>query len=405
MKSVLLLAFYFPPRSHIASYRSGCFAKFLAENGWLPTVVCEDWTSSQPDYDPDFVGKIPEEVSIHRVPRPAPQGFYQNFILRKIMPYLRPDRAPVLWWRKAREQVFSLLAQKHFDAIWATSDPLTPWTLAAEASSRSGIPWIADIRDSFNVQKHSSWYKRPLFAFQERRLGAQANRVVAVTKGVARRLEPLFGKNIDVIYNGFDPTLFPQKAPPRSSRFTVIYAGSVMLPLRNPAPVFRAVELCLERKWIPAEEIEIQFYGSGSSVIDQVFPRATERIPLKILPRIPHREVLRLLMASSVLLMLDNATEQDVLPGKIGDYLGAGRPILAFPDSQGELSDILRRTGTGIALSQVEDMAGQLRQWFAQWKSSDINAGVRNEAQIEPFSRRFGAKQLARLLDEVSAQR
>jgi hypothetical protein len=33
MKNLLLLAFYFPPRNHIASYRSGCFAKFLPENG------------------------------------------------------------------------------------------------------------------------------------------------------------------------------------------------------------------------------------------------------------------------------------------------------------------------------------------------------------------------------------
>lgn len=356
------------------------------------------------DYDPDFVGKIPDEVAVHRIRRPRPKGFYDAFVMRKIMPYLMPHRAPLLWWKHAREQLLWLLERKKFDAVWATSDPLTPWALASEAAARAGIPWIADIRDSFNVQKHSSWYKRPLFAFQERRLGAQADRVVAVTKGVARRLEPLFGQSVDVIYNGFDPTLFPQTPPPRSSRFTVIYAGSVMLPLRNPAPVFSAVEMCLERKWIPADEIEIQFYGSGTAVIDQVFPRATERIPLKVLPRVPHREVLRLLMASSVLLMLDNATEQDVLPGKIGDYLGSGRPILAFPNSQGELADILRRTGTGVALSKVEDMAQQLRQWFAQWKSGDIHAGIRDEAQIEPFSRRFGARQLARLLDEVSAK-
>jgi glycosyltransferase involved in cell wall biosynthesis len=405
MKNVLLLAFYFPPHSHIASYRSGCFAKFLPENGWLPTVVCEDWTSDRPNFDPDFVGKIPDEVSIHRVLNPVSQGFYQQFVLKKIAPYLWPHHAPVLWWRKARAQVLSLLIQTRFDAVWATSDPLTPWGLASEAAARAGIPWIADIRDSFNEQQHGSWYKRPFFAFQERRLGARADRVVAVTKGVARRLGDRMGRNIDVIYNGYDPTLFPPQPPPRSSRFTLMYAGSLMLPLRNPAPVLAAIELCLQKKWIPADEMEIQFYGSDARLVEQVFPRATERIPLKMLPRIPHREVLRLLMTSSVLLLFDNATERDVLPGKIGDYLGSGRPILAFPDAGGELADILRRTGTGVALSGVENIASQLRLWFAQWKAGDINAGVRDEAQIEPFSRRFGAKQLAGLLDEITARR
>jgi len=405
MKNLLLLAFYFPPRGHIASYRSGCFAKYLPENGWMPTVVCEDWTSDRQDFDPDFVGKIPDEVAIHRVASPVPQGSRERFFLRKIAPYFKPHHAPVLWWRKARAQMLSLLAQTHFDAVWATSDPLTPWALADEAAERAGIPWIADIRDSFNVQQHGSWYKRRLFAFQERRLGRRADRVVAVTQGVARRLERRIGRRVDVIYNGYDPALFPRKPPSRGARFTVIYAGSLMLPLRNPAPVFRAIELCLERKWIPFQEIEMQFYGSDPRLIEQVFPRAAERIPLKVLPRIPHLEVLRLLTGSSVLLMLDNATEQDVLPGKLGDYLGAGRPILAFPDAQGELSDILRRTGTGVALTGIEDMARQLRQWFVEWKSGDIDAGVRNETQIAPFSRRFGAKQLAGLLNELTAPR
>ena len=39
MKRVLLIAFYFPPRNHIAGYRTGCFAKYLPEQGWLPTVI------------------------------------------------------------------------------------------------------------------------------------------------------------------------------------------------------------------------------------------------------------------------------------------------------------------------------------------------------------------------------
>ena len=108
-------------------------------------------------------------------------------------------------------------------------------------------------------------------------------------------------------------------------------------------------------------------------------------------------------MSSSVLLLLDNATEQDVLPGKLGDYLGAARPILAFPNSRGELARILEQTGTGLALSRVEDIAKQLRQWYQQWKSGDILAGTRDEARIAPFSRRFGAKQLAGILDELTS--
>jgi hypothetical protein len=405
MKNVLLLAFYFPPRGHIGSYRSGCFAKFLPENGWRPTVVCDDWGADRHDYDPEFVGKIPDEVSIHRVAGPVPQGFYQRFFLRKIAPYVWPHRAPILWWKKARAKVLSLLSENRFDAVWATSDPMTPWALAAEAAETASLPWIADIRDSFSVQNHGSWYKRPFFSAQEQRLARRATRVVAVTKGVSNRLGAKISRPVDVIFNGYDPTLFPTEPPPRTAKFSIIYAGSIMLPLRNPAPVFAAVEHCMQQKWIPAGEIKVQFYGSDRRIIDEVFPRATDRIPLQVLPRVSHGEVLRRMMASSVLLLLDNATEIDILPGKIGDYLGAKRPILAFPNAGGELADILRRTGTGVALTGVEEMARQLREWFMQWKAGDISAGVRNEDQIKFFSRRFGTKQLAGILDEISPSR
>lgn len=405
MKNVLLLAFYFPPRNHIASYRSGCFAKFLPENGWLPTVVCDDWPPGRPNYDPEFVGVIPETVEIHRVLNPEPRGFYQRFYLRKVAPYFWPYRAPILWWRQARARVLSLVKQKHFDAIWATSDPMVPLGLAAEAAQVGGIPWMADIRDSFNVQRFGSWYKRPFFAFHERRLCAQANRVAAVSEGLANGLGRRIGKQVTVIHNGFDPTLFPATPPPRSPRFTLLYAGCLVLPQRNPAPVLQAVELCLERKLIPHDQIEVQFYGSDLKLIEQAFPSALSRLPLKVLPRVPHSEVIRVQMASSVLLLLSHASEQGVLTGKVFDYLAAGRPILAVPDDRGEIAGLLRRTGAGIALTEVGEIAQQLTRWFTAWKTGAGRTENRNEAEIARYSRRVQAKQLAALLEDLAAER
>ena len=86
MKKVLLCAFYFVPRNHVASYRTGCFAKYLPENGWLPTVLCEDWPVGSHDFDPNFVGVLPENVQVWRIPQVRAVGFYQKTILRKLFP-------------------------------------------------------------------------------------------------------------------------------------------------------------------------------------------------------------------------------------------------------------------------------------------------------------------------------
>jgi glycosyltransferase involved in cell wall biosynthesis len=405
MKNVLLLAFYFPPRNHIASYRAGCFAKFLPENGWLPTVVCDDWPSDRRDYDPHFVGEIPPEVEIHRILNPTLQGFYERFVLRKIAPFFWPQRMPYRWWQKARAQIQTICQSRRFDAVWATCDPLVPWALAEETARTVGIPWVADIRDSFNVQARGSWYKRSINARQERLLSAQADRVVAVTPGIADGLGRAIGKEVTVIYNGFDETLVPKEKPVPTSKFTIVYAGSLVWPHRNPAPLLRAVELILQRKQIPAEQIEIQFYGSDASELERAFPGVQTRLPVKMAARLSHQEILRVLMASSVLLLTSHPHEKGILPAKAFDYLAARRPILAVPDDQGEISHLLRRTGAGIALTDPEDIVRQLMQWHSVWQSGADIVVARNEAEIAKFSRRAQARQLAGVLDEMTAAR
>jgi glycosyltransferase involved in cell wall biosynthesis len=405
VKNVLLLAFYFPPRNHIASYRSGCFAKFLPENGWLPTVVCEDWPAGRPDYDPHFVGIIPPEVEIHRVPNPPPSGFHERFVLRKIAPYIWPHRMPYRWWQQARTLILSLRQSRPFDAIWATSDPLVPLALAAETAEAGGIPWVADIRDSFNVQRMGSWYKRPFLARQERRLSAQANRVVAVSEGLANGLGARIGKEVTVIHNGFDPTLLPESPPEPTPRFTIVYAGNLVWPHRNPASLFQAIELCLKRNLIPKDRIEVKFYGADAAVLERAYPGVLTRLPVQVLPRISHQAMLRVLMASSVLLLLAHPLEKGVLTGNVFDYLAARRPILAVPDDQGETAALLRRTGAGVAITNVEDIVRQLLQWHNLWLAGADATTTRNETEIARYSRRTQTQHLAEILDGIARAR
>jgi glycosyltransferase involved in cell wall biosynthesis len=403
LKNLLLLAYYFPPRNHVASYRSGCFAKFLPENGWLPTVICADWPPDRLDYDPQCVGLIPKEVEIPRVPNPPPTGFYERFVLRKMAPYLWPQRAPIRWWQRARSEALLLTLEKRFDAIWATSDPLAPWALAAELAQKTGLPWVADMRDSFNVQRLGSWYKRPFLARQERLLAARADHVVVVSEGLASGLGRTIGGKVSVIQNGFDVTLLPASPPPPSPRFTIVYAGNLVWPHRNPAPFLRAVELCLQRKLIPRDEIEVRFYGTNAALVERFYPGAQARLPVKVLPRIPHQEMLRVAVASTVLLLITHPLEKGWLTGKVFDYLAAARPILAVPDDRDEIAALLQRTGAGVALTEVEEIIRQLTEWHSAWKAGGIVTSVRNEAEIARYSRRLQAKRLAELLDEVSS--
>lgn len=402
MKRVLLLAFYFPPRNNIACYRAGCFAKFLPQYDWLPTVVCQDWPADHPDYDPDYVGALPESVEIHRVPAPPERGFHQRVWLRKLAPYLWPQRAPILWWQQARRKIGSLLRTTRFDAIWATSDPLTPLALAQEAAGLAGLPWVADIRDCLNVQAFGSWYKRPFFRYQERQLCRGASAVVTVSGGLAEALSQITGRPVSIIPNGFDPSLLPHAVQPPTDLFTILYAGTLVVGRQDPRPLFDALQLCFERGHVPREAVEVLFLGSNPESVKQVLSGVSGAVPMRVLPRLPHRAALALQTRASVLLLLAHSTERGVMTGKVFDYLAAGRPILAVPDDEHTTSRLLKSTGAGVALSHVEAIAGQVREWYGHWRSDPAFTLQRNETEISRYSREVQAGDLARLLNELT---
>jgi hypothetical protein len=400
MKRVLLIAFYFPPRNHIAGYRTGCFAKYLPEQGWLPTVICEDWPADRPDYDPEFVGNIPVEVEIIRLPPPPHKTPLQKFLLRKLLPYWSPPHAPYLWRQAAARSIRDLARKVRFEAIWATSDPLVTLGLAQQAATEMKLPWLADIRDSFNVQPCGSWYKRPIWAYHERRLCRRAQAIVTVSPHLAEGLARALGRPVRVIENGFDPELFSATPPPaQKTIFTIAYTGNLTLPRQNPKRLFQAVELLLRSGAVPPNGIEVVFYGPSAEQVNAAFPGATDSLPVRVHPLIPHRQIAAVQQASSVLLLLTVVGQKGVLTGKLFDYLGAKRPILAAPDDNGDVSSLLRRTGAGLAASTPEQIARVLADWHGQWQKTGQIQLPRNEDAIAYYSRRSQAKRLAAMLD------
>jgi glycosyltransferase involved in cell wall biosynthesis len=401
MKRVLLIAFYFPPRNHIAGYRTGCFAKYLPEQGWLPTVICEDWPADRPNFDPDYVGNIPAEVEIIRLPQQAHEKPFQKFLLRKLLPYLSPPHAPYLWRQAAAKSIRDLARKVRFDAVWATSDPLVTLGLAQEAAAEMKLPWMADIRDSFNVQPRGSWYKRPIWAYHERRLCRQANAIVTVSPYLAAGLSRATGKPVEVIENGFDPELFAAAPPAQQGIFTIAYTGNLTLSVQNPSPMLQAMDLLLRKGVVPPGGIELVCYGPKAEQINAALPGAMNSLPIRLHPPVPHRQIAAVQQASSVLLLLTVTGQKGVLTGKLFDYLGAGRPILAVPDDNGDVANLLRRTGAGLTANNPEQIAQVLTHWYGQWHKTGQIQLPRNEEAIAYYSRRNQAKRLAGMLDSL----
>ena len=399
MKKVLFLSFYFPPRNRISSFRARGFCKYLPKFNWQPIVVCEDWPRHAPDYDEGLLADV-RESEVHRIPSYGPCGM-NRFFIRNLAPWLFPDKTPYHWWRLARRKAFELCESNSFDAIVATHDPLATLSIASELSRCFGIPWIADIRDSWNVQKLSSPRKQKLISKHERLLSSLANEVVSVSDGISDELGRILGRRVHTISNGFDPNDVPTLGKADNDVFTILYAGSLNHNRQNPLPLFEAIQKCVSDGRIPRESIGLYFLGSSPDSISAFDLQRFEKVRFSCEDRVPRDTAMSRIRNASALWVLAHPNEKGVLTGKIFDYLNSGRPILAAPSDDGEIKRLLEATKTGVSLSGPNEIALQLAKWFEEWKKDKQFKLDYDESEIRKHSRERKTEELVEVLESL----
>ncbi|HZV26985.1 MAG TPA: hypothetical protein VFG00_11920, partial [Acidothermaceae bacterium] len=81
---------------------------------------------------------------------------------------------------------------------------------------------------------------------------------------------------------------------------------------------------------------------------------------------VPYRESLAEQRRADILLLLlwNDPREVGVYTGKLFDYVGAGRPILAIGTEHGVAAELIRLRGLGVAAADPLAIAIALRQWI-----------------------------------------
>jgi hypothetical protein len=117
--------------------------------------------------------------------------------------------------------------------------------------------------------------------------------------------------------------------------------------------------------------------------------------------------VAELLGAHALLLVVDDTPgSEHIVPGKVYEYLGARRPILAV-GPEGDVSRLIRSIGAGRVLvrADVEGIAEAVLELYREWQGSGTTTFRGNAQLVERQSRRERTRDLARVLTEVLEER
>jgi glycosyltransferase involved in cell wall biosynthesis len=401
-RRVVVVSYYFPPSGGPGVQRVLKFVKYLPEFGWEPAVL----TVSGADYparDESLLAEIPAGVEVVRTRIPEPYALYRRLTGKAPGAAVdvnvnRDPGAPLPWKERAAEWVRGMffvpdarvgwlatgtsagvrLARRlGASVVYSSSPPYTCALLGRRVARGAGIPWVPEFRDPWSGFLSAPRRPEPARGLErrlERSVYHDAPRMVVAWKGIADDFAAKYpgedaGKFVH-IPNGYDPEDFEGIVPRSNPRFTVVYTGS-MYGVRNPDTVLAAAAALIGDGRIDPERFRIRFVGRFGEEVRAMFRRPELRGTVEERGYLPHAEsVAELLGAHALLLVVDDVTgAESIVPGKVFEYLGARRPLLAVTP-EGAVADLVRRTRAGSVLPRNdpgaigEALAGLYEEWL-----------------------------------------
>ena len=435
MRKVLVISYYFPPAGGPGVQRVLKFVKYLPEYGWEPLVLTVK-DAEFPARDESLLHDIPSQVKIYRTKIFEPYAFYRwitrrskdipidvNVIPRqgakrssidRVAEFFRatlfiPD-ARIGWFPYALREGKRILSSERIDVIYSSSPPYTSAVIANALHRISRKPWVVGFRDPWTgfLSTPQRWYlPRAVDTILERSCCTNATAIEAawegINKDILKKYPELNREKFHFIPNGFDSEDYPHIEKQRNPRFTITYAGS-LYGKRNPQVFLQAIRELLGEGAIELDKIRLRFIGRFGQEVHQMLQNKDLISVVETVSYVPHSQVLELLLQSDTLLLIvdEFIGNEEIVPGKVFEYLGAQRPIIALAPN-GAVADLIRETNSGK--SAPSDDLPTLKRIILEYYRNfwyDRIALQPDTERINQFERKELTEKLATLFDKVS---
>jgi glycosyltransferase involved in cell wall biosynthesis len=411
-KTLLMIAFEFPPSNGASVPRIESFYRYLKQWGWKVVVLTasskayQRIDNSYQDGKEDLVYRamaldVPRHLSI--------KGKYLSSMEM-------PDRWGLTWIPCALVKGKKLLKQYKPDVIWSSSPIPSTHYIAQKLSSDGNIPWVADYRDPFHYMNGSAGKRLDK---QHRKIDSQTIRQASKLTFATQQVRDLYCKEYGelvsqksmVIENGFDESNFKSintltdcNTPFSEKKFSLYYSGVLYPNGRDPKPVFEALSNLKHQAVISSKNFELIFQGAGKGT---EFVNILDELNIKDLVRfiepVSFIKALNNMLGANALLLIQDRRFNNQIPGKIYEYLRTQRPMLVKADPMGATHDLAAKF-SGVYLAKNRSSI----QKAIVTLITERNAALKNSLpsliysrELHLYSREKKAQQLNDLLSEL----
>jgi len=414
-KQVLVITYYWPPSGGAGVQRFLKFVKYFPKYGIDPVVL----TCANPTYpikDSSLIDDVPAGLPVYYARTIEPFRLYSRMtgttpeqvanpvtilgakdlnFRQRLARWLRanlfvPD-ARIGWVPIAQSKARSLINKYAIDTVITTGPPHSAHFVGRRLKRKTGVRWIADFRDPWtDIHYNRALPRTVLTRKHDERLETsvlrEADEVTVTAPGTARYFARKIERTYHVIPNGYDPDDFKtlkKSIPPPARPLLIRHVGSIT-ETSVPENLLKAISD------LTKPVVRLEFIGAVHSDIHRHVNNLGLSEKVTIRPYVPHKEATSLMQESDINVVVVHRSDDSriLIPGKLYDYLKAGKPIMVIGPPDGDAAAIVRRCRIGAAFDykDVSRLADWIRHIASQTFIETPNAEIKSDFETMPGS-------------------
>ena len=428
---ILIITYYWPPSGGPGVLRWVKMAKYLHQLGYEPVI----YTAKNADFpvtDESIGYDLPKSIEVIKKPIWEPYTLYRKFTSKgkeekfnqggfiststgnpkkeKIALWIRsnffiPD-ARRFWVKPSVNFLKDYLRKDPVKAIITTGPPHSLHLIGLKLKKTLSVPWIADFRDPWTKiyyfpELPLSFPAKALHNRLEKKVLKKSDRVFTVGKTIAKELEEISNRNVNVIHNGYDPEEIPEIKPPNNKKFKIVHTGNISRN-KNQHFLWKTIRELLNQIPELKNDLEIVQAGTIDHNASQYFRELDLDQYITKCDYLPNKQALELQQTASVLLLMISNTSHSkgILTGKLFEYLAAQKPILAIAPLESDLADVIHEcnAGTVIDFNNNEKTAEVLINQYEKFKNQSLTSTTQN---FKKFSRLELTKKVINQIEDI----
>jgi hypothetical protein len=390
---VLVLASALPPHVTGGSYRPMSWAKYASSNKWRVTFLTKDLTTplQNSKAGEHLANQMKGLSEIFRVEKSSLNPSW------KLLPKVDGSFLDAL----ASISLGLQLYRHNKPSVIVATGPSFDYFIAAYYLSKIlGIPLVLDYRDEWTENPFPFVNKGKTDEYWEKRIFKFANSIIFTTESMKQHHIKKYNRsdNIHVVTNGWEPSEHtPHTSIEKTDETVLTFVGNIASH-NLPFDFIDDINKCYQHI---NNGIKLKFVGHIPEPIKIKMLELDINDIIDFERFLPRNEANSRMQSCSALLLFNPPELARYLPGKVFDYLSAGRPIIVHGD-EGETAKLIRKLTAGYFVTAGNMV--ELTKIINQLPLLSEHENIANAEDLLGFSRETLAAQFYGILDHVTAE-